>query len=560
MITYLLAISSLYLFRLVYCNSTEFVSCNAIPNLMPKTIHVMATVCDKSSAQKARQLFKSLLMFSNSQKAVGHVLHLFMDRSLRHGASNPVSAPHSSFEQDIHRDAAACGCRWRLKVYEFNTSVTAGSLSGCNAQSLLSLNQIHTGVDLILNLDVNYLAVHILHQVWEMFQKFTEDTVFGLALQSEGNNSMYTSASNTYKPYYQPTGVNAGVQLINMTRYKRLGLHSMLLGVAQKHKAEELSNGLQDVLNVHLSRNPRQVVVLPCQMNYRSESACSARPWIVAVSRDESGKSASFDDDLLKKQFLEPVSAAPLSKTARTHAQVVFGGWNQSLLELLTMVAEFDVPAPQLVDWWENNGFIAQAPEAVTRYVSAARSIPSPSPVFCEVGFNAGHSAAILLTAREEAILYEFDLFDRPYSRQSQQIFGHLYKNRFHITKGNSAETLPWFMQEFGDKVKCDLFSIDGDRSYVGCLADFVNAVHLMNVGSVMLINDLSTKYEGCLRAFNEVQQQGFLSEPVCEGTDQGRRWCSTSVLLSWDESLHSLVKNPHTPQDSSVIHLDEER
>jgi hypothetical protein len=64
------------------------------------------------------------------------------------------------------------------------------------------------------------------------------------------------------------------------------------------------------------------------------------------------------------------------------------------------------------------------------RYVSAARSVPSPSPVFCEVGFNAGHSAAILLTAREEAILYEFDLFDRPYSRQSQQIFGHLYKNR----------------------------------------------------------------------------------------------------------------------------------
>jgi hypothetical protein len=50
------------------------------------------------------------------------------------------------------------------------------------------------------------------------------------------------------------------------------------------------------------------------------------------------------------------------SNISRTHSAAL-----KSLLELLTMVAEFDVPSPQISDWWENNGFIAQSPDAVTR-------------------------------------------------------------------------------------------------------------------------------------------------------------------------------------------------
>jgi hypothetical protein len=65
---------------------------------------------------------------------------------------------------------------------------------------------------------------------------------------------------------------------------------------------------------------------------------------------------------------------------------------------------------------------------------------------------------------------------------------------RFHFVMGSSFETVPWFTAKHGDQVVCDVFSIDGDHSYEGCITDLVNAFKLMNVGGIIVADDISRK------------------------------------------------------------------
>ncbi len=59
---------------------------------------------------------------------------------------------------------------------------------------------------------------------------------------------------------------------------------------------------------------------------------------------------------------------------------------------------------------------------------------------------------------------------------------------------GSSYNTLPWFHEQYGETLKCDVFSVDGDHSYEGCLTDLINAMKLMRMGGTVLADDISRK------------------------------------------------------------------
>merc|ERR1712037_761980 len=85
----------------------------------------------------------------------------------------------------------------------------------------------------------------------------------------------------------------------------------------------------------------------------------------------------------------------------------------------------------------------------------------------CEVGFNAGHSAAVFLNANPEAAVYSFDIGPFPYTRGNAELMEQLFDDRFEYIQGPSGDTVPEFHRQ-RPNVRCDVISVDGDHSTEG--------------------------------------------------------------------------------------------
>jgi len=96
----------------------------------------------------------------------------------------------------------------------------------------------------------------------------------------------------------------------------------------------------------------------------------------------------------------------------------------------------------------------------------------------CEVGFNGGHSALLLLLSNPSAHVYSFDISRYSYTKPAMQFVSAHFPQRFTFIEGDSAETLPAFRFERAD-VKCDLAIVDGSHLSPWPKKDILNFWHL---------------------------------------------------------------------------------
>ena len=89
-------------------------------------------------------------------------------------------------------------------------------------------------------------------------------------------------------------------------------------------------------------------------------------------------------------------------------------------------------------------------------------------PTVCEVGFNAGLSALLLLESVPNGVVLSFDLGDMPWAREADRLLRNAYGSRRFpgVVWGDSKHTI----QETAIKQPnlCDMAFIDGDKSYKG--------------------------------------------------------------------------------------------
>lgn len=158
------------------------------------------------------------------------------------------------------------------------------------------------------------------------------------------------------------------------------------------------------------------------------------------------------------------------------------------LLEQATMTAERNLGAahPDPAQWWRQMGNAAQ----VEPQVVALRDILSRRPhlregTICEIGFNAGHSAAIWLFGTR-ARLVEFDLLALPYSAASRAWAERSFAGRIEFHVGNSRATVRDYASRVrnGTAAACDLWLIDGDHG-IGARHDLRNALAASKPGTV---------------------------------------------------------------------------
>ena len=129
----------------------------------------------------------------------------------------------------------------------------------------------------------------------------------------------------------------------------------------------------------------------------------------------------------------------------------------------------------------------------------------------CETGFNAGHSTLQWLTGNDHAKVYSFDIGTHYYTRPMAAYLNRTFPGRFHLTIGDSLETVPRFAATRRD-VKCDVIVVDGGHSHDVALGDLRNFRDFANVErNVLVVDDKDNA--GVKPAWRETRTAGHAVE-----------------------------------------------
>lgn len=140
-----------------------------------------------------------------------------------------------------------------------------------------------------------------------------------------------------------------------------------------------------------------------------------------------------------------------------------------------------------------------------------------------EVGFNAGHSAILLLESNLQAKLYSFEKY--PIQKAITSIKNR-YGHRFEIILGDSKNTLIEFQKRL---VEADMVVIDGDHREFAPYYDLINLYQISKPGAVVIMDDLSCTNQNYIRAVQEgyvykgieikgVRPSGLNAYEICDG------------------------------------------
>ncbi len=107
----------------------------------------------------------------------------------------------------------------------------------------------------------------------------------------------------------------------------------------------------------------------------------------------------------------------------------------------------------------------------------------------CEVGFNAGHSTALWLSANPTATVDTFDLFNprlTGFMRPNLLLLQRLFPGRLTAHVGDSLRTIP----AANLSTPCDLVHVDGRHSYENTRQDTINFVRTSRPSTLYLFDD----------------------------------------------------------------------
>jgi hypothetical protein len=197
-------------------------------------------------------------------------------------------------------------------------------------------------------------------------------------------------------------------------------------------------------------------------------------------------------------------------------------------------------------------GNIANNNIQVTSYYNLTHKyMPS---IICEIGFNAGHSAATLLFGTHiDAKYLAFDLGHLPsnfepnkynhgkhfYTNSSKDLINNYFKNnnKVELIIGDSTDTVPNFVNNNKD-FKCDLISVDGGHFGLTPIFDLINMYSLAkdDNSTIVLLDDATCKISknkrlttGCHKpelAWNALVQMNAIINPYCHTLSITRGFC----------------------------------
>lgn len=149
----------------------------------------------------------------------------------------------------------------------------------------------------------------------------------------------------------------------------------------------------------------------------------------------------------------------------------------------------------------------------------------------CEIGFNAGHSAMVMLLGRDKTPI-NFTIFDleehayvKPCFEYIQSSFSHV---NFEYVKGDSTITIPEWINTNKDLMYTyDLVHVDGGHSTYCISNDMKNADLLVKINGIIIIDDTNHSW------INEYVEL-FLST---------QNYVELSLVPTTEETTHRIIK-----------------
>jgi predicted O-methyltransferase YrrM len=136
-----------------------------------------------------------------------------------------------------------------------------------------------------------------------------------------------------------------------------------------------------------------------------------------------------------------------------------------------------------------------------------------------EIGFNAGHSADVLLAAAPAAHLLSFDLGRHPAVAVGKGFIDARYPGRHTLVVGDSTASVPAFTALVPD-VRFEVLFIDGGHTEEVARADIVNCGRLAAADAIVAVDDtvFTPAWEqsytlGPTKAWLEAVQSGLVVE-----------------------------------------------
>ena len=102
-----------------------------------------------------------------------------------------------------------------------------------------------------------------------------------------------------------------------------------------------------------------------------------------------------------------------------------------------------------------------------------------------EIGFNAGHSSALMLE-NTDACIVSVDICSHPYTYEGKEKIDELFPDRHLLIEGNSMIVL--------DEVPIlnyNLIYIDGGHSYKCCKSDILNCKKFSSSSTIIIVDDV---------------------------------------------------------------------
>lgn len=139
----------------------------------------------------------------------------------------------------------------------------------------------------------------------------------------------------------------------------------------------------------------------------------------------------------------------------------------------------------------------------------------------CEIGFNAGHSALILLLASPTTATHVFfDLGEHAYTEPCADYLKSIIPNKSsQLILGDSRITMPrWIQANPAALGTFDLVHVDGGHTIECATSDLLCAYLLTKVGGIIIVDDINSSE--IIPAVNAWMSQGVLQiDPTFEST-----------------------------------------
>ena len=140
------------------------------------------------------------------------------------------------------------------------------------------------------------------------------------------------------------------------------------------------------------------------------------------------------------------------------------------------------------------------------------------APTVCEVGFNAGLSALLLLESIPHARVLSFDLGDFPWARPADALLREQYgAARFPgVVFGDAVRRIP--AHAAARPFQCDAVFVDGDKSYVGRYGTLVALWRVSRANATVFMDEVTT--EACVNGTHVPESPKH--ERQCAGRNRG--------------------------------------